>query len=83
MTERRMSNDAQWLRIADLLPGKPTDSGGRAANNQLLRDRTGLNPVHLFKRLWRDVLREKSKNPVFSRVYLNFVGYGSKVKATV
>lgn len=35
MTERRMLNDAQWLRIADLLPGKPTDRGGRAADNRL------------------------------------------------
>ena len=31
---RRMLNDRQWLRIADLLPGKPTDKGGRAADNR-------------------------------------------------
>lgn len=31
--DRRMLNDAQWVRIADLLPGKPTDKGGRAADN--------------------------------------------------
>ena len=35
MAERRMLNDAQWLRIEDLLPGKPTDRGGRAADNRL------------------------------------------------
>jgi transposase len=31
-----MLNDRQWLRIADLLPGrcKPTDKGGRAADNR-------------------------------------------------
>lgn len=34
MTERRVLNDAQWLWIADLLPGKPTDRGGRAADNR-------------------------------------------------
>ena len=33
---RRMLSDAQWARICDLLPGKPTDKGGRAANNRLL-----------------------------------------------
>jgi transposase len=32
---RRMLNDKQWLRIADLLPGKATDKGGRAADNRL------------------------------------------------
>lgn len=26
--------DAQWARIADLLPGKPTDRGGRATDNR-------------------------------------------------
>ena len=31
---RRMLNDKQWSRIADLLPGKPTDKGGRAADNR-------------------------------------------------
>ncbi len=29
--DRQMLSDTQWLRIADLLPGKPTDKGGRAA----------------------------------------------------
>jgi len=29
-----MLSDRQWLRIADLLPGKPTDKGGRAADNR-------------------------------------------------
>ncbi|HNH24752.1 MAG TPA: IS5/IS1182 family transposase, partial [Accumulibacter sp.] len=32
--DRRMLNDKQWLRIADLLPGKPTDKGGRAVDNR-------------------------------------------------
>lgn len=31
---RRMLNDRQWLQIADLLPGKPTDKGDRAADNR-------------------------------------------------
>jgi len=50
---RRMLNDDQWLRIADLLPGKATDKGGRAADNRLFVEavlytaRTG-NP-------WRDL----------------------------
>lgn len=30
-----MLSDGQWLRIADLLPGKATDKGGRAADNRL------------------------------------------------
>jgi transposase len=30
-----MLSDTQWERIADLLPGKPTDKGGRAADNRL------------------------------------------------
>lgn len=29
-----MLSDAQWARIEDLLPGKPTDKGGRAADNR-------------------------------------------------
>lgn len=29
-----MLNDAQWKRIEHLLPGKPTDKGGRAADNR-------------------------------------------------
>lgn len=32
--DRRMLSDKQWLRIADLLPGKPTDKGGRAVDNR-------------------------------------------------
>lgn len=31
---RRMLNDEQWLRIADLLPGTPTEKGGSAADNR-------------------------------------------------
>lgn len=30
-----MLSDAQWARISELLPGKPTDKGGRAADNRL------------------------------------------------
>jgi transposase len=33
--DRRMLSDRQWARIGDLLPGKPTDKGGRAADNRL------------------------------------------------
>jgi transposase len=29
-----MLSDAQWSRIENLLPGKPTDKGGRAADNR-------------------------------------------------
>jgi transposase len=29
-----MLSDEQWLRIADGLPGKPTDRGGRAKDNR-------------------------------------------------
>ena len=32
--DRRMLSDGQRLRIENLLPGKPTDKGGRAANNR-------------------------------------------------
>ena len=32
--DRRMLSDGQWLRIEHLLPGKPTDKGGRAADNR-------------------------------------------------
>ena len=33
--DRRMLRDSQWEKIAALLPGKPTDKGGRAADNRL------------------------------------------------
>jgi transposase len=33
--DRDMLSDAQWARISELLPGKPTDKGGRAADNRL------------------------------------------------
>ena len=48
--------DAQWQCIESLLPGKPTDKGGRAADNRLFVEavlwiaRTG-SP-------WRDLPRE-------------------------
>lgn len=50
------ANDEQWLRITDLLPGKPTDKGGRATDNRqfveavLYLARTGA--------LWRDLPKE-------------------------
>ena len=33
--DRWMLSDEQWLRIESQLPGKPTDKGGRAADNRL------------------------------------------------
>ena len=54
--DRLMLNDKQWLRIAHLLPGKPTDKGGRAADNRrfveavLFIARTGCP--------WRDLASE-------------------------
>lgn len=33
--DRRLLNDEQWSRIAGLLPGKPGDRGGIAADNRL------------------------------------------------
>ncbi len=48
--DRRMLSDTQWFRIAELLPGKPTDKGGRAADNRrfveavLYLARTGHKP---------------------------------------
>ena len=53
---RYLLGDAQWQRIEYLLPGKPTDKGGRAADNRLFVEavlwiaRTG-SP-------WRDLPRE-------------------------
>jgi len=32
--DRRMLNDTQWFQIAELLPGKPMDKGGRAADSR-------------------------------------------------
>lgn len=33
--DRDILSDAQWARISELLPGKPTDKDGQAANNRL------------------------------------------------
>ena len=33
--DRQMLSDEQWERISHLLPGKPTDKGGRAADNRV------------------------------------------------
>lgn len=72
--DRRMLSDEQWLRIADLLPGKPTDKGGRAADNRqfveavLYLARTG-SP-------WRDLPKELGN---WHSVYVRFArweGYG-------
>ena len=30
----RMLSDTEWFRIPELLPGKPTDKGGRAVDNR-------------------------------------------------
>ena len=53
---RQMLRDSQWLRIADLLPGKPTDKGGRAAD-----DRRFVEAVLYVVRTgcpWRDLPKE-------------------------
>uniref|UniRef100_A0ABX1N3Q1 IS5 family transposase n=1 Tax=Aromatoleum buckelii TaxID=200254 RepID=A0ABX1N3Q1_9RHOO len=65
--DRRMLSDTQWARIADLLPGKPTDKGGRAADNRrfveavLYLARTGCP--------WRDLPPELGK---WHSVYVRF-----------
>ena len=62
-----MLSDTQWLRIADLLPGKPTDKGGRAADNRrfveavLYMARTGCP--------WRDLPKELGN---WHSVYVRF-----------
>lgn len=62
-----MLNDKQWLRIAHLLPGKPTDKGGRAADNRrfveavLFIARTGCP--------WRDLPKEFGN---WHSVYIRF-----------
>jgi len=64
---RRMLSDAQWERIKDLLSGKPTDKGGRAADNRLFVEavldvaRTGCP--------WRDLPPEFGK---WHSVYVRF-----------
>jgi transposase len=65
--ERRMLSDGQWLRIENLLPGKPTDKGGRAADNRrfveavLYLARTGCP--------WRDLPKELGN---WHSVYVRF-----------
>ena len=62
-----MLSDAQWARISEWLPGKPTDKGGRSADNRLFVEavlytaRVG-NP-------WRDLPREFGK---WHSVYVRF-----------
>ena len=54
--DRQMLNDGQWGRIADLLPGKPTDKGGRAVDN-----RRFVEAVRYLARTgcpWRDLPKE-------------------------
>jgi transposase len=61
--DRRMLDEKQWLRIANLLPGKPTDKGGRAVDNHqfveavLFIARTGCPWRNLSKELgnWHSV----------------------------
>ena len=62
-----MLSDEQWARIADLLPGKPTDKGGRAVDNRrfveavLYMARTGCP--------WRDLPKELGN---WHSVYVRF-----------
>ena len=69
--DRRMLSDEQWLRIADLLPGKPTDKGGRAADHRrfveavLYLARTGSR--------WRDLPKELGN---WHSVYVRFARWG-------
>ena len=64
--DRQMLSDTQWSRIADLLPGKPTDKGGRVVDNRrfvevvLYMARTGCP--------WRDLPKELGNwHPVYVR----------------
>ena len=65
--DRRMLSDSQWARIAELLPGKLTDKGGRAADNRrfveavLYIARTGCP--------WRDLPKELGN---WHSVYVRF-----------
>ena len=65
--ERRMLSDEQWLRIENLLPGKPTDKGGRSPDNRrfveavLYLARTGCP--------WRDLPKELGN---WHSVYIRF-----------
>ena len=71
--DRRMLSDVQWARIAELLPGKPTDKGGRAADNRLFVEavlytaRVG-NP-------WRDLPRAFGN---WHCVYVRFARWEAK-----
>ncbi len=33
--DKRILTDEEWFQITNFLPGKPTDKGDRAADNQL------------------------------------------------
>jgi transposase len=54
--DRRMLTDAQWLRIADLLPGKATDKGRTAADNRRFVEAV----LHIARMgcPWRDMPKE-------------------------
>ncbi|WP_200158830.1 transposase [Allochromatium vinosum] len=62
-----MLSDEQWSRIANFLPGKPTDKGGRAVDNRrfveavLYMARTGCP--------WRDLPKELGN---WHSVYVRF-----------
>ena len=72
--DKRILTDEEWFQIANFLPGKPTDKGGRAADNQLFVEavlylaRTG-SP-------WQDLLKEfDSLHSVYVRL-ARWKGYG-------
>jgi transposase len=65
--DRRMLSDAQWARISELLPGKSTDKGGRAADNRLFVE-AALYTVRVGNP-WRDLPPEFGK---WHSVYVRF-----------
>ncbi|MDN0081650.1 transposase [Crenobacter sp. SG2305] len=65
-----MLNDEQWARIADLLPGKPTDKGDRVPDNRLF-----VEAVRWIARTgcpWRDLPREFGN---WHSAYVRFAGW--------
>ena len=65
--ERRILNDTQWSRIAELLPAKPPGRGGRAADN-----RRFVEAILFIAREgcpWRDLPKEFGK---WNSVYVRF-----------
>lgn len=62
-----MLSDKHWFRIAELLPGKPTDKGGRAADNRRFVE----SVLHLARTgsPWRDLPEELGN---WHSVYVRF-----------